>query len=462
MYDKVRAYIEENQMILPEDKVLAGVSGGGDSMAMLHMLWTLSGELGFSLAAVHVHHGIRGEEADHDMAAVEKFCKELDIPLSVYRFNVPDLAGEWKLGLEETGRIVRRQAFLKEQEKRGGEGVRIALAHNKNDLAETMLHNLARGSGLRGLAGIKAVNENVIRPVLCLERREIEHYLEEKKIPYVTDSSNLEDDYTRNRIRHHILPLMEKEINAAAVEHMAWVSKMIDGADEYLAGCGAALLKEFRQKDGSFLLTEDFFEKETVLQSYGVMEALERLAGKRKDLSAVHVQQILKLYGKQTGRRISLPYGIYARRDYEGVRLAVQKEKQDTAGGQEEWGLPLTGSLKSPWGTFTTKIFPYFAQKISEKKYTKWMDYDKINKNLSVRTRRTGDYLIISSGKRKKISRCMIDDKISGDLRESVPLVTCAEEVLWMVGGRMSEKYKITPETKWVLEVKYQGGNQDE
>lgn len=465
MYKKVRDYIKENEMLLPGDTVLAGVSGGGDSMAMLHMLWEFSAELGFSLEAVHVHHGIRGEEADRDLALVEKFCKEFQIPCRVYRFDVPRLAKEWKLGLEEAGRIVRRQAFETEEERvrRNSGRVRIALAHHKNDLAETLLHNLARGSGIRGLAGIRAVNGTMIRPVLCLERKEIDHYLKEKKIPYVTDSSNQEDDYTRNRIRHHILPLMEEEINTGAIAHMAGTAGMLVQADEFLTGCGAAVLEQFLQEDGSFLLTEHFFKTAPIVQSYAVMEALGCLAGKRKDVSSVHVQQVLELFKKQTGRRISLPYEICARRTYEGILLFKQEyqpKKKETDG---EWELPLPGLKKCPLGTFQTEIFSYFGQKISEKKYTKWMDYDKIKKNLFVRTRRAGDYLIINDeGSHKRIRRCMIDDKIPAELRDKVPLVTCGEEVLWMVGGRMNEKYKITPNTKRVLEVRYQGGNQDE
>lgn len=158
MYEKVSDYMKENQMIQPGDLVLAGVSGGGDSMAMLHILKRFSGEMAFTLKTVHVHHGIRGEEADRDMAVVEKFCKDLQISYRTYYYDVPKLAKEWRLGLEETGRIVRRTAFQEaaaeaEKTAAGSAGtgfcVRIALAHNRNDLAETMLHNLARGSGLR-------------------------------------------------------------------------------------------------------------------------------------------------------------------------------------------------------------------------------------------------------------------------------------------------------------------------
>lgn len=449
-------------MICTGDQVLAGVSGGGDSMAMLHILWRLSKELGFFLEAVHVHHGIRGLEADRDLELAQQFCKDAGIPFWAYRFSVPKLAEEWKLGLEETGRIVRRQAF-QEEEERLGKAVRVALAHNRNDLAETMLHNLARGSGLRGLAGIRPVNENVIRPVLCLERKEIDDYLKEKEIPYITDSSNLEDDYTRNRIRHHILPLLEEEINPGAVAHMAAAGDMLAQADTFLGKCAGKLLERYRQEDGSFLLNQDFFKEEPILKSYGVLEALASLAGKRKDISAVHIQQVLELWEKQTGRRVLLPYELSARKEYGGVRISWGSTGGIAGKPTGTWELPMPGKLHCPLGDFTTEIFAYFGQKISEKKYTKWLDYDKIRNNLSVRTRKSGDYLVINEeGSRKKIRRCMIDEKIPEEQRAMIPLLTREDEVLWMVGGRISEKYKITPNTKRVLEVRYQGGTQDE
>lgn len=465
MYEKVRAYMMENRMIAPGDRVLAGVSGGGDSMAMLSMLALYSKEMDFTLEAVHVHHGIRGEEADRDLAAVEKFCLELNIPLRIYRFDVPELSKKWKLGHEETGRIVRQQAFDREAARPGGDGrrIRIALAHNKNDLAETLVHHLARGSGLRGLGGIKPVNDNRIRPVLCLERKEIDHYLKEKNISFVTDSSNLEDDYTRNRIRHHILPLMEEEINSKAVCHIAEASQMIEEAYRFLEKCGRELLGKCPASDRSILLTEEFFREEPILQSYAVMEAFVRLTGKRRDISAVHVRQVLSLYEKHTGKQISLPYGLCARREYAGIRLFLEQAVRKGEGAQDVWELPAGSTMECGLGAFSTEIIPYFGQKISEKKYTKWLDYDKIKKNLCVRTRNAGDYIVISrDGRRKKIRRCMIDDKIPGDQRDQIPLVTCEEEVLWIVGGRISEKYKITPETTRVLQIRYQGGNQDE
>ncbi|MCI6006623.1 MAG: tRNA lysidine(34) synthetase TilS [Blautia sp.] len=464
MYTKVRTFIEENQMIQPGDRVIAGVSGGGDSMAMLSMLLRYAAEKDFSLEVVHVHHGIRGQEADRDQALVEKFCSRYGTACSVYRYNVPKLARESGMGHEEMGRIVRQRAFRDAAGKseENGKRVCISLAHNQNDLAETMLHNIARGSGLRGLGGIRPVNSGTIRPVLCLKREEIDHYLEENRIPYVTDTSNLEDSYTRNRIRHHILPLMEKEINRETVSHMAEMSRTLCQAEDYLAKQGAELLSRFKVEDESYLLTEEFFREEPILQSYAVLEALGHLCQSRKDISVIHVRHILEMNEKHTGKRISLPRGVCVRKEYAGVHIMAE---EIFAGDllEEEWKLPVPGTLHCQLGDFYVKLFSYFGEEISEKKYTKWLDYDKIKKNLSVRTRRSGDCLIISrDGRRKKITRCMIDDKIPVQEREKVPLLVCESDVLWMVGGRISEKYKITPETERVLEVRYQGGYQDE
>lgn len=296
MIERVKKYIRENHMLKAGDMVAAGVSGGADSIAMLHILKCIQHDMGFELEAVHIHHGIRGEEADRDESMVRKICEEWEIPFEVYHYPVPELAKEWKLGEEETGRIVRKQAFFRERERMGFPEQKtedqpqflVALAHNRNDLAETMLHHLARGTGLRGLAGIRPCGDGIIRPVLCLERREIVNYLKEKGISYITDSTNLSDEYTRNRIRHHVLPAMEKEINPRAVEHMAETARMLAAADHYLLEKGSRLLSGCERKDG-YLFEGEFFREDQIIQEYAVLEAFGKLAGKRKDFTALHV-----------------------------------------------------------------------------------------------------------------------------------------------------------------------------
>ena len=181
MERKVLAYIKQNRMIGKKDMVLAGVSGGSDSMAMLHILKELQEKLDFTLRVVHVHHGIRGKEADRDRSFVENICRKWQIPCTVYCYDVPGLSREWKLGEEETGRIVRKEAFQREAAVCGMK-IKIALAHNQEDLAETMLHNLCRGTGLRGLCTMRPADGEIIRPILCLSREKITGYLKEKKI----------------------------------------------------------------------------------------------------------------------------------------------------------------------------------------------------------------------------------------------------------------------------------------
>ena len=462
MYEKVRAYIQENKMIAPGCTVIAGVSGGGDSMAMLSFLKKYQEETDFSLYVVHVHHGIRGAEADRDAQLVCKTCESWKIPCRVYHYLVPELARQKKIGTEEAGRIVRREAFEKERTRLGlnEDQVRIALAHNENDLAETVIHNLCRGSGIRGLAAMQASDGRTIRPVLCLEKQEIGDYLKQEKIPYILDSSNLSDDYTRNRIRHHVLPLMEKEINTRAMAHLAETARVAGQAEAYLLRQGEMLLEQYGKtmENGSILLTEEFFGAEEIVVSYGVMKAFERLSGKRKDFTSGHVREVTGLLGKQVGRRLALPYGLAAERAYQGIRISRNDSRKE-AKSFPETEIPVPGMLSCPLGSVRTEIFLYKNQKIEEKKYTKWLDYDKINYNLSIRTRKTGDYLIVDSrGSHKKLNRFLIDEKIPAEKRDGIPLIAAGSEILWIVGGRINERYKITSETSTILDLQYEGG----
>ena len=464
IYERVRAFAEKNRIFDACSLVVAGISGGGDSMAMLDLLQRMQKEYGYELRVVHVNHGIRGEEAERDQKLVEKICNDRGICFQAYVYDVPALSVQWKNGLEEAGRKVRKESFCKEMEKADGVDLgrkMIALAHNKNDLAETMLHHLCRGTGLRGLSPMKPRKDGIIRPVLCLERREIDEYLKERQIPCALDSTNLEDEYTRNRIRHHLIPVLESEINERAVSHMTETAELIGQAETYLSEQGKSLAEKARTKEKCFLFEDDFFKKEEILQKYAIREAIEQLAGHCRDLSMLHIKKVIDLYGSRTGTMISLPFAILAERTYEGIRLSVKKK--ETKKEKNEYRLPVPGEMECMYGKFETKIFAWSDQKICEKKYTKWLDYDKIKYDISVRTRREGDYLIVNSaGQRKKISRCMIDEKIPRELRDEIPLAAVGNEILWLVGGRINERYKITSETKNVLEIKYQGGKSNE
>lgn len=463
MYKKVKTYIQNNQMIEERMYILAGVSGGGDSMAMLSFLKKYQTEKNFNLCVVHIHHGIRGEEADRDQKLVEKTCQKWEIPYRCYFFDVPALAKKWKTGLEEAGRIVRKKAFEEEKKRLHTVTVKVALAHNQDDLTETFLHNLCRGSGIRGLSSMRPVSGEIIRPVLCLKREEIDNYLKENKIPYETDSTNLTDEYTRNKIRHRVLPMLEESINFQACAHIAETSRVLAMAEDYFAEASGKKLDECRKTEEGILLDELFLKEKEIIQRYVIMEAFLRLSGRRKDFQAVHVEAVLGLFGNQVGSRCSLPYGLCGIRKYDGVLLTDKEKPSESAVWNEEWKLIPGEELFCPLGVFQTKIFSFANQKIPEKKYTKWLNYDRIKYDLCVRTRRPGDFMVIDEkGSHKKISRCMIDEKIPQKDRNRIPLLVCGGEVLWMIGGRINERYKITPNTKNVLEVRYQGGDRNE
>ena len=464
MYQRIRNYILENHMIEPEMTVLAGVSGGADSMMMLSVLRRFCKECGAELSVVHVNHGIRGEEALRDQKLVEQMCRDWRIPCRVYPYSVPELAKRYKKGEEETGRLVRSRAFEEEIRRLGRkpESVRVALAHNRQDLAETVLHNLARGAGIRGLAGILPVCGNRIRPILCLTREEIIGYLEEEKIPYVQDSSNDSDLYTRNRIRHHILPAMEKQMNEQAVRHIAVTASIAAKTEAYLEEKGWELLKKCRMEENRIWLEEDFVCAPEMEKIYAVLRGMEQLAGKRQDITSGHVERVLGLLKLPVGKKANQPYGIVAKRTYEGICLERTDREESQTAGRDASGirlLPESGFLNWGDGSFCMRVFSYAGEKIEEKKYTKWLDYDKIEKALTVRTRKTGDYMTVrADGARKKITRVMIDDKIPLEIRDTIPLIACGDEILWLTGGRLNERYKVAAETRKVLEIQYQGG----
>lgn len=464
MENKVKAFIRELKMIRSGDHIVAGVSGGGDSMALLDILCSIREEEGFTVSVLHIHHGLRGKEADRDAELVKRFCEKKSIPCSIQYYDVRKEAARRKIGTEEMGRILRREAFeadvrkLEERNLHPG-CVKIALAHHADDLAETMLHHMARGTGLTGLAAIRPVRGNYIRPLLKCSRSEIDAYLEEKQIPYVTDSTNLEDDYTRNRIRHHILKNLKETVNAKTVEHFSELSFLAGQVDEYLEEQAEAALKACsRESENGILLTDRIFQEKMILQQYVVRKAMKQVSGKEKDLSSGHIHDVCLLASKKQGKRVNLPYRMEAIRKEDGILLRME-QKQEKADSVKTIEIQIPGSIEIEGGQFLFAKKDVNSQVICEKKYTKWLDYDRITMNLCVRTRRPGDYLVINDQNQKKmLNRFFIDQKIPAEKRDEILLVADGSHIVWIVGYRISAAYKVNENTKNVLEISYSGG----
>ena len=493
-YTKVKRFVEKYHMIEKNDLIAAGVSGGADSVCLLHILWRMQTEKAFRLLVVHVDHGVRAESSQ-DAAYVEELCRKMEIPFYLRKVDMERYAARKGLSSEEAGRILRYRAFeeVLAEQGRGDGCCKIAVAHNCNDRAETMLFHMFRGSGLRGLGSIRPVRESVIRPLLCLERKDIEGYLGQHELQYCHDSTNEEDTYTRNKIRHHIMPYAEQEICSGAVAHMGELADILTETECYLERQTERLYRKYVREDteegrafrpaaglciqGSGLLAED-----PVMCRRVLLSCMERLTPHRKDITGQHIADLIYLMRSGGSKEISLPYGIRAYKQYDRLYLIqtagtsrpsetfVTMEMSAAEAGRQadavyrveppaEVSVPGEGVFHFLLLEKVPKI-PQKEQNIPENRYTKWFDYDKITTSLLLRTRQQGDYLTIDAAMHtKSVKEYMINEKIPKMQRDSMHLLADGAHILWIPGYRISQRYKVDENTRRILQVRLRGGS---
>lgn len=465
---KVKVYVERFHMIEPKDTIVLGISGGADSVCLLKILARWKEAWGISLRAVHVHHQLRGEEADADERFVRELCENEGIPCRVFHEDVQGMAQREKIGLEEAGRIARYRCFATVCEDVGGG--KIALAHHQDDLAETMLHHLVRGTGMAGLCSLKPVSGNRIRPLLCLEKEEILVYLEAAGQPWRTDSSNLEDDYTRNRIRHHVLEELKTEVNPRAVRHMAQLSEELEETRAVLAQVAAEKRRQYvRKSEKGMLLAEKLKKEPDLIGRQIVHDLLKEISGKQKDFTRIHVEAVQELWNRKVGARRDLPYGMQAIRTYDGIYLERKAEKCETRDSEKNEGIQInvhsegTESFQIGELTLTVSRTARDFGEIPEKKYTKWFDYDRIKQTLVIRHRQPGDRIcLFDGGGSKKLKDYLIDRKIPAQKRDQLWLLADGSDILWIIGDRISAAYKVTAESQRILQAEIKGGSTHE
>lgn len=488
MIKKILDYIKKYHMIEEGDTIVAGISGGADSVCLLFVLLEIKKQFFLDIEVVHINHGIR-REASEDALFVEELCRQNGLPFHLVEEDIKARAKESGRSEEEEGRLVRYRAFEKVLEGRQG---KIAVAHNSNDRAETMLFHLFRGTGLAGAAGIPPVNGRIIRPLLCVERREIEAWLNGQELSFCTDVTNAEDIYTRNRIRHHILKYAEENICQGAVANMNRAADQLLEAEAYLATqtmnaverCVTVekavngsrqpekvenISDEAGQKTGRIMIKiSELLKEEEYLQGRVLLWCLEQAAGSKKDLTANHVKGVRELFTKQGNGQIHLPYELIVYKKYDlgmiekkvlpnGKDCPRENKKQfkeylvSIPGPDEGYSFELQGL-----GIVEITAFPREdSQNIPEKTYTKWFDYDKITKSVMLRTKKPGDYLTINSKMgHKSLQDYFVNEKIPRENRDKIYLFAEESHVVWIPGYRISEYYKITEETKTVLQVK--------
>ena len=458
MLKTVRQTIKKHQMITAGDYVIIGLSGGADSVGLLYALLALQAKIGIlQVFAVHVNHGLRPGAAQHDQDFVAALCGGLQIPLKIYRADIRSLAQKEALSIEAAGRKMRYFYLNKACAAFGVPGAKIATGHHQNDNAETVLMNLARGAGLRGLCGIPPVNGNIIRPLLDVPRRAIEAYLEAAGATYVTDASNHSHEYTRNRIRHMVVPALEAAVNPRAVQVIANNAGWLQADEAYLEGvaakafetCAVAVQVTAVSLNAAALAALDpAIGRRVVRRAIGCLDRACHLP----NIAAVHIQSVLDLAHMQSGKETHLP-GFVAHRAYDGITISPRPAGE--ANGADTFGayalsvpmavnIPEINRLLTLSHTPPNKLAPPNGKK-SILDCTKVFEYGIVEEALFLRTRRPGDRILLSGSKpfTKKLQDYFTDAKVPKHQRDAIPVLACGSDILWVLDkkGPTSEKY---------------------
>lgn len=455
--EKVIDYILDNQLIKEGDTVSIGVSGGADSVCLLFLLTEIQKEISFTLRVIHVEHGIRGDSSLEDASFVADLCKRLKIDCRIENIRAAEYSAENGLSLEEAARILRYAIFDKEAQRSGG---KIAVAHHMEDQAETVLFQMIRGSGLRGMGGMNPERDNIIRPLLCLTKTEILDYLRQNQISYRVDETNSDITYSRNRIRKDIIPVL-KEMQPESVKHIFSMAEDAREADEYIEKCASKVFDRTAIIDGEniWLDLNGWDQTEEILQKAVIRQIMALLIPQAKDVGRAHVMDVQDIASGNCGRQVDLPKGIRVIREKDS--LLFTKASDETRHIKEK-ALVINGVTDiDDGGIIKTRVFDYNeSMVIPRNTYTKWFDYDRMKFGLQVRGRCSGDYFYVDDKLHKqKLKDYFINEKIPKTKRDEMLLIADDDHVVWLVGQRISEAYKVSNKTKKVLEIQISGGN---
>lgn len=468
MITKVRKYIECNKLLEKGEGVVIGLSGGADSVCLFRLLVSLRKEYELKLYTVHVNHGIRGNQADRDQAFVKNLASRYNIPCRVIYADIPKLAKEWKMTEEEAGRKVRYEAFEEEMKAKGAG--KIAVAHHANDQVETILFRMCRGTGIKGVTGISPIRDNIIRPLLNIEKREIYDYLNMLGQKYVEDATNTCVDYDRNRIRELVIPQLEM-INSRAVAHICGLSEKLSQITEWLeAECVSIYDDNVTAEENTLKIKAQILrEVNHVLASELIRKMIGNISKSMKDVEERHIESVIALSNMESGRQIDLPYGIRAIREYNYIRIEKNKEeisyenkvtynfsKSDMEKGVfveiNKVYLPESGVYSD-----TIKLEINSTKEdvdIEKNVYTNYADCDIIEDSLSIRRPEKSDYFLFDGNNKKMLSRYMIDSKIPRRFRDKLLVAACGNHVYMVIGGRVAGDCYVTGSTSDTLIIK--------
>ncbi|NPV26935.1 MAG: tRNA lysidine(34) synthetase TilS [Firmicutes bacterium] len=457
MLQKVQTTINRYKLLSSGDKVLVGVSGGPDSVALLHCLVTLAPVYGFQLQVIHVNHMFRGEEAAADAAFVKDLCEQWNIPVSIQEINVPALVAETKSSPQAVGREVRLALF--EQVSREIGANKIALGHHADDQAETVLMHLLRGAAAEGLGGMYPRRGQIIRPLLEVRRVEIEQYCREHGLSYRIDSSNQKAIYLRNRVRLHLIPLLQAEYNPNIVTRLNEMAELLRDEQQVLfEQTRSAFARTVTQQDEQWMVDLDEFSRlPTALQRRITREIYARLTGSTHGLKFKDTEKVLALVRTGVvGKVAQLPRNVCFSRGYGMLIARLGRVGAELKREEGEYMLTVPGCTVLP--TLGLKVTAALMSSIpreeetGENNYRAYLDWEKVDLPLYLRFRRPGDvFQPLGTPGRKKLKEFFIDAKIPRAWRDQIPLIASREAIYWVVGYRLDERCRVTAQTRQIM-----------
>lgn len=447
-------YSRRRKLIEERDKIIAAVSGGADSIVLLDLLAREQEAFGLTLVVAHFNHQLRGQESDGDEEHVAQRARHYGFELYVERANTAEYANHRKMGIQEAARVLRYEFFEKLLLSSGFD--KIATAHHADDNAETILLNLFRGAGVQGLSGIPVYREDrkIIRPLLFAERREIDLYAQDEHLPFRNDSSNAKDHYTRNFIRHHILPPVKEQVNPNVVQTLhrsAELFRELEAFLTYTARQSFDLMVAKRTAEELHLSIPRLRSNPVLMQQYIVMLAGETFA--RRRLEYEQVNAILELTEGLTGSWVAISKEHVVFRDRENL---VMRKSEPVP----EFRITVQPNHRYEFNKFrfSSQVLNQEQIKVGNNANAEYIDADRVNgEELVLRTWSDGDAFVpLGMKTKKKISDFFVDAKIPIYEKHHIPILeTKKGEVVWVCGQRIDDRFKITNETKRVLKLEF-------
>ena len=460
MYNLIKNNIIEKNLINSGDNVLLALSGGPDSVFLFHNLRKLREILSFNLYASHINHMYRGEDAIHDEEFVKYLCDKYGIKLFVKRKNASEYAKELKCTEEEAGRILR-YGFFKENLSEVGGG-KVAVAHNLNDQAETVLQRIIRGTGVDGLSAMSFKKDSLIRPMLNVSRNEIMDYLHENNYEYCIDITNSQDIYGRNKIRLNLIPYLEKNFNPNIQNSLYRMAEAMERDKKIIEKYVELKFSEVLKEKSEYRIVMDLKTLKILENGEAgriIRRGIEELKGNTVNIEMKHIDYAINLINTgKTGKKINLTEGITAAISYDNFIINKTVEKvQDF-----EYNIDLNrlNYIKEINKSLFLKVADISEADIKDGNIIS-LDYDLIKGKLIARNRRAGDFMIpCGMSGSKKIKDIFIDMKIPAEDRQTKLIIADDENILWLEGYRINDKYKVSAATKKILNISIGGNNE--